>query len=1062
MVLDDRLLRSSGILTPHPGPNPPTHPFAKGLRPRRGGERRFFRLLSLVVFIIGLSTENALADLSRRWTIYVAPYSHLDVGFTQTQANVLAKQKHNIRTAMDLIEQTADWPEESRFKYLVETSWPAIEFIRDPEIPQAEKTRFATHVQSGNIEIGAFYINHTNRFLDGESLLASVELTRRELADPFGVSLETAVIDDVCDGSGIGPALVHTGVRYFQLACNVSHWALPPLFRLNVPGHHGPGVLVYLPPFIGGYNGAFDLSLNAPLPFDASSAPEAYEVKIIEFLTTLESDGIAPLARVAFDYPQTVDYPYDAILVPYPSPHGPDNGEQDLTISEIARDWNARYENPRIVVATPRDFFRHVEEGFTDSIPVLKGELGGFWGEQIFWDIVQSDPAKESAARTFMRQANASGLLLALADNHGESRGRLRTGYEKLLLNTDHNPAPVPFGNTSYTEEDVQAWKTTRRKWVEEMSEIGDAIFEGGLASLIENLEETDGQPAILVYNPLPWERSEIVPVILPDKYSKWAVVDHESGETMPSAPTSDVENEIRFLAQGVPAIGYKTFKLEPHDFDSAPVGEIRMAPLSIITADFTLDLSSAPFGIRRISRPGTGETLVEAPADLPLFALGTVQRPETGPFGGGNLSGLGARVGPTPASARHTITAVKCDAIECSVSVEHETPSGLHVIQSIALEPRSGNIEHHLLFESPSTQSVEHVVSVRTVANGKARLTVDGPHTVLEYGHADPLGWLPGSRPGDLFATLELIKPMRTINATNEIFQWIRGIPPSLVFRNFAHVESGSTRVLFSSLDSGTILPSTNDAGDLIGFDHICLGSTSWGNLGLGAKIGDDVLCRSALFLPVQNESASTSSRSAWAYTHPMAARFFRTHEYTSASYLRIEASNTVGWFWPGSNAESALIRLFQSGPEEEVRVHATPGFEVVEIHRSDAHGQPICRMPSGRRDAGYRFSMAQGELRTLMPSSKSTPDLPICEAESGGNCACSSIGASRVRPESLLIGCFPLLLFLIRKFYWRQAKPLSALPNEESYPSSMTVRSPFLVADAQPLSPTTFMSTS
>lgn len=1004
----------------------------------------------LLAFLLVLASPQAAradgAALSRSWTLYVVPYSHLDVGFTQTQAKVLARQKENIRTALGLIEETAAWPEGSRFKYLIETSWPLVEFLRDSAIAQAEKDRLLREIEAGNIEVGAFFINHINRFLDGESLFKSVEITRSALG---AIPIDTAVIDDVCDGSGIVGPLARMGVRYFQLGCNVTHWALPPLFYLAEAEGEGR-ILVHLPPFIGGYNGAFDLSLVTDLPFNAARAVPVYEQKVFDFLASIERSGIAPLAAEAFDYrSRLIEYPYDALLVPYPSPHGPDNGFQDLTIGEIARDWNARHANPRIIVATPREFFTHVESKFGDRIPIFAGELGGFWGEQNLWDLLQTDPVKEARLREFSAISHSLGLALEAARGEGGAVAAARAErsdasmqdltpyFEKAILNTDHNPAPVPFGNTPYTEEDIREWKSVRARWTEELWGETRSLYAAALDRLAAGLEEPAGEPAIVVFNPMPWERNDAVAVELDPTLVGSSVVEPGTGEVLPSVWESDGgKARLRFVARHVPAGGYSVFKLDAERSGSrAPVGEILDggAEITVLTPSREVVLSRDPFGIVRMVDRSNGDTVLESAVGEPLGRYGLLSRVEVGPFGGGTVAGIEREPTWRRGVSESHMTRAECSPLECVLETVFRTDSGVEGEQVFRIIPELSAVEARLLLRSVPTQAIEHVLSYHFAPREPARLSVEHPYRVVDFGPNDPLDWFGLGRAHDFFLALDTPRPLKTINATNEGFRWMRGVPPSVVFRNFVELATEDRRLVFSARESGAIVPypykrDPFESRAPSGFDHVCVGPTAWGDLGLGATINGDVVCTSVLSLSSDAGSEGSAARLGWGYTHPLEARVVRTSGRPRASLLSIEGEYAVGFLT--TVPAGPAVRVFEAGARAEwVRVSSADGSAAEGLPaaagwaRSTPLGEPICRLPASE-DGGARLHMEPNEVATLVRLAEGSDRFPMCSESDGGGGGCECETAPRGRQggvgSSLLPGLLLPAFLLSRRRRW------------------------------------------
>ena len=130
----------------------------------------------------------------RKWEVYVLMHSHNDIGYTDTQPNIAKKQAQNVRRALELIRQTKDYPEGSRFKWNLEVLMPYEDFR---ETATAEEMRqFEQAVHDGNIGVDAMYGNLLTGVCRGEELIRqfsfAVALGRR-----CGVKVDSMEISDV-------------------------------------------------------------------------------------------------------------------------------------------------------------------------------------------------------------------------------------------------------------------------------------------------------------------------------------------------------------------------------------------------------------------------------------------------------------------------------------------------------------------------------------------------------------------------------------------------------------------------------------------------------------------------------------------------------------------------------------------------------------------------------------------------------------------------------------------------------------------------------------------------
>ncbi|MFD9075244.1 alpha-mannosidase, partial [Streptomyces lasiicapitis] len=66
---------------------------------------------------------DVLLTPQREWTIHLVHHSHLDIGYTDPQGQVLNEHLSFLDSCLELTRATDDWPAESQFRWCVESLW---------------------------------------------------------------------------------------------------------------------------------------------------------------------------------------------------------------------------------------------------------------------------------------------------------------------------------------------------------------------------------------------------------------------------------------------------------------------------------------------------------------------------------------------------------------------------------------------------------------------------------------------------------------------------------------------------------------------------------------------------------------------------------------------------------------------------------------------------------------------------------------------------------------------------------------------------------------------------
>src|SRR6185437_2024799 len=190
--------------------------------------------------------------MGRIRTLYIVNHSHTDIGFTDYQEVCFRQHAEFIDQALDLIEATAHYPEEARYRWVCEVTGTLERYLRHASSAQLD--RFRHWHQQGYIDIAGMQYNLTP-LLDIEQMHRSLYPVRR-LGDQYGLTVKTAM---QCDVNGVSwlfanllPAI---GIEFLTLAINTFRggaprpllvgraggWPRAGLERLSLPLRAEPG-----------------------------------------------------------------------------------------------------------------------------------------------------------------------------------------------------------------------------------------------------------------------------------------------------------------------------------------------------------------------------------------------------------------------------------------------------------------------------------------------------------------------------------------------------------------------------------------------------------------------------------------------------------------------------------------------------------------------------------------------------------------------------------------------------------------------------------------------------
>ena len=145
--------------------------------------------------------------------------------------------------------------------------------------------------------------------------------------------------------------------------------------------------------------------------------------------------------------------------------------------------------------------------------------------------------------------------------------------------------------------------------------EIAAKLFSEAGSQLAQRIvKKSTEEVPVVVFNPLSWPRSDVVRchLALPSGWSSFALRD-EAGKEVPYQVVGQSADgrpeEIVFVAEGVPSVGYRTYDLQPSS--SAPPAETRLAGDSL--ENEFLRVALGPGGVKSLFDKVLGKEILRA-----------------------------------------------------------------------------------------------------------------------------------------------------------------------------------------------------------------------------------------------------------------------------------------------------------------------------------------------------------------------------------------------------------------------------------------------------------------
>lgn len=556
--------------------------------------------------------------------IWVLPHSHVDIGYTHRQDEVIEIQIRNLEQAIALARASADRPSGERYRWNPEAVWVLDHFLQRASPERRES--FVRAVREGDVGVDALYANMLTGLCRPEELAQCLRFAGR-MTELTGVPVETAAICDVPGWTwGLVSMLSQAGVKYF---------AIGPNYSARIGSIH-----------------QWD---NRPFYWRSPSGRErvlCYVVDNYHFLGDLEEQALRHIEHL-----QRSGYAYD--LAPlfwvgtWPD-GGVDNAPPDAQLVEKVAAWNRKYAAPRVAIGRNADFFRALEQRHGARLPEFAGDLTPYW----------EDGAGSTARETAMNRDSAERLvqaetLFALRRPADRPAARFEEAWKNVLLYSEHTWGAWCSISKPDDPFTLDQWRVKQAFALDAARQAAE-LLEAALASQPSAPPTHGALETFEVLNTTQWPRTDLV-ILTADRSRAAADVRDSRGRPVPCQRLAS--GDLAFVARDVPAFGARQYRLTAEP--SRPQGQARVEGHALRTSNLEVELDGIRGSIRSLKRPGLDHEFVDPRTAVGMndfrYLLGT-NAAGAEPNGPASFEVLDA--GPLVVTVRLTSTAPGCRSL--------------------------------------------------------------------------------------------------------------------------------------------------------------------------------------------------------------------------------------------------------------------------------------------------------------------------------------------------------------------------------------------------------------
>jgi alpha-mannosidase len=484
---------------------------------RKPGTPAFYA--SVAKALAGLKENLATIPASPlRPTVVGVGHSHIDVAWLWRLLHTREKCSRTFTTALRLMEQYPEF-------VFIQSQAQLYKYIKEdyPEIYSQIKRQAAADKWEVN---GGMWVEADCNVTSGESLVRQFLFGTRFFEKEFGAKSNVLWLPDVFGYSWALPQIIKkSGIDYFMTTkISWNQFNRFPYDTFLWRGIDGTEVLTH-----------YITTKNRP-------EDRAY---------TYNGFTDAEVVQGVWDNYQQKDI-NDLLLSAYG--WGDGGGGVTKEMLENVRAVQQLNFMPEYRLGKAGDFFEELDVAVSNNprLPIWHGEL---YFELHRGTYTSQGRQKRANRKSEFLLANAElygSLAHALVPGFSYPQAKLNEAWELVLVNQFHDIIPGSSIGPVYVDS---------QKQYAEVKDIGDSVLEEATQALVSQMEVAAGE--LVVFNPLSWERSDLVLAPWQDDLDGAVVVDDDGNRSPIQKTEFEGEPKAIFWVHKAPAKGYKVLKVE-------------------------------------------------------------------------------------------------------------------------------------------------------------------------------------------------------------------------------------------------------------------------------------------------------------------------------------------------------------------------------------------------------------------------------------------------------------------------------------------------------------------